>query len=89
MTYLSCIILGIGSVITFTSAVGVLGSVVEIKCLLVTVSGNQPPTFLKKKGNFVCMKKICSCLDVISTYKFVDRKTHLDKVLARMKSQHN
>ncbi|NXY19428.1 CD82 protein, partial [Atrichornis clamosus] len=36
VTYISCIILGIGSVITFTSAMGFLGNAVEIKCLLVT-----------------------------------------------------
>ncbi|NXC34724.1 CD82 protein, partial [Campylorhamphus procurvoides] len=36
VTYISCILLGIGSVITFTSAMGFLGGAVEIKCLLVT-----------------------------------------------------
>ncbi|KAM6094902.1 tetraspanin-19 [Chlamydotis macqueenii] len=36
VAYISCMLLGIGSVITFTSAVGFLGSVKEIKCLLVT-----------------------------------------------------
>lgn len=45
--------------------------------------------FLEKEREFCVHEKICSCLDVISTYKFVDRKTHLDRVLARMKSQHN
>ncbi|KFP74118.1 Putative tetraspanin-19, partial [Acanthisitta chloris] len=35
VTYISLILLGIGSVITFMSAIGFLGSVVEIKCLLV------------------------------------------------------
>ncbi|KAF1655655.1 CD82 antigen, partial [Aptenodytes patagonicus] len=35
VAYISCMLLGIGSVITFTSAVGFLGSVKEIKCLLV------------------------------------------------------
>lgn len=46
VAYISCILLGIGSVITFTSAVGFLGNVMENKCLLVTVSVNQTPTFL-------------------------------------------
>ncbi|NXK96710.1 CD82 protein, partial [Formicarius rufipectus] len=36
VTYISYILLGIGSIITFASAIGFLGSVVEIKCLLVT-----------------------------------------------------
>ncbi|NXF69757.1 CD82 protein, partial [Ciccaba nigrolineata] len=45
VAYISCILLGTGSVITFTSVVGFLGSVTEIKCLLVTVSVNQTPTF--------------------------------------------
>ncbi|CAM9994207.1 unnamed protein product [Bubo scandiacus] len=39
---ISCILLGIGSVITFTSVVGFLGSVMEIKCLLVTVKFSNP-----------------------------------------------
>ncbi|NXY43309.1 CD82 protein, partial [Ceuthmochares aereus] len=36
MSYISCMLLGIGSAITFTSAVGFIGSVKEIKYLLVT-----------------------------------------------------
>ncbi|KAM7127275.1 LOW QUALITY PROTEIN: tetraspanin-19 [Ciconia maguari] len=46
VAYISCMLLEIGSVITFTSSVGFLGSVKESKCLLVTVSVNQIPTFL-------------------------------------------
>ncbi|XP_054668728.1 tetraspanin-19 isoform X2 [Grus americana] len=38
VAYISCILLGIGSVITMTSAMGFLGSVMEIKCLLVTMA---------------------------------------------------
>nr|XP_009477327.1 PREDICTED: putative tetraspanin-19 [Pelecanus crispus] len=38
VAYISCMLLGIGSVITFTSAMGFLGSVKEIKRLLVTAS---------------------------------------------------
>ncbi|NWJ11286.1 CD82 protein, partial [Crypturellus undulatus] len=37
VAYISFIFLGTGSIITFTSAMGFLGSVKEIKCLLVTV----------------------------------------------------
>ncbi|NWX42122.1 CD82 protein, partial [Steatornis caripensis] len=44
--YISCILLGIGSVITFTSAVGFLGSVMEIKCLLVTFMSFQILVFV-------------------------------------------
>lgn len=43
--------------------------------------------FVKWK-RILCVWKIWSFL-VISTYKSVDRKTYLDKVLAQMKSQHN
>ncbi|KAM4672148.1 LOW QUALITY PROTEIN: tetraspanin-19 [Amazona ochrocephala] len=39
--FVSYILLGIGSVITFTSAMGLLGSVVEVKCLLVTYMSFQ------------------------------------------------
>ncbi|NXG29127.1 CD82 protein, partial [Dromaius novaehollandiae] len=35
VTYISCMFLGAGSIIIFTSAMGFLGSVKEIKCLLV------------------------------------------------------
>lgn len=57
VAFISYILLGIGSVITFTSAMGLLGSVVEVKCLLVTVNVDQTPT-CKMKGSFVCMKTI-------------------------------
>ncbi|KAM6213911.1 tetraspanin-19 [Sarcoramphus papa] len=43
---ISCILLGIGSVTTFTSAVGFLGSVTEIKCLLVTFMSFQILVFV-------------------------------------------
>ncbi|NXS53065.1 CD82 protein, partial [Brachypteracias leptosomus] len=36
VAYISCILLGTGSVITFISAMGFLGSIMESKCLLVT-----------------------------------------------------
>ncbi|NXK76799.1 CD82 protein, partial [Amazona guildingii] len=39
--FVSYVLLGIGSVITFTSAMGLLGSVVEVKCLLVTYMSFQ------------------------------------------------
>ncbi|KAM9579726.1 tetraspanin-19 [Guaruba guarouba] len=39
--FFSYILLGIGSVITFTSAMRLLGSVVEVKCLLVTYMSFQ------------------------------------------------
>ncbi|NXD72258.1 CD82 protein, partial [Eolophus roseicapillus] len=39
--FISYILLGIGYVITFTSAMGLLGSVVEVKCLLVTYMSFQ------------------------------------------------
>ncbi|NXN09923.1 CD82 protein, partial [Indicator maculatus] len=35
VVYLSCLLLGTGSAITFISAMGFLGSIMEIKCLLV------------------------------------------------------
>ncbi|NXF48400.1 CD82 protein, partial [Oceanites oceanicus] len=41
VTYISYMLLGSGSFITFTSAVGFLGSVKEIKCLLVTYMSFQ------------------------------------------------
>ncbi|NXL50089.1 CD82 protein, partial [Podilymbus podiceps] len=44
--YISCMLLGIGSVIIFTSAVGYLGSVKEIKCLLVTYMSFQILVFV-------------------------------------------
>ncbi|XP_065521116.1 tetraspanin-19 [Lathamus discolor] len=43
---ISYILLGIGSVITFTSAIGLLGSVVEVKCLLVTYMSFQILVFV-------------------------------------------
>ncbi|NXL09097.1 CD82 protein, partial [Mesembrinibis cayennensis] len=46
VAYFSCILLGIGSVITFASAVGFLGSVKEIKCLLVTYMSFQILVFV-------------------------------------------
>ncbi|KAF1623365.1 CD82 antigen, partial [Eudyptes chrysolophus] len=46
VAYISCMLLGIGSVITFTSAMGFLGSVKEIKCLLVTVRLYYPSTLI-------------------------------------------
>ncbi|KAM6291907.1 tetraspanin-19 [Porphyrio hochstetteri] len=41
VTCISCILLGIGSVTSFASAVGLLGSVKEIKCLLLTYASFQ------------------------------------------------
>ncbi|KAM6288481.1 tetraspanin-19 [Spheniscus humboldti] len=46
VAYISCMLLGIGSVITFTSAMGFLGSVKEIKCLLVTYMSVQILVFV-------------------------------------------
>ncbi|NWR58893.1 CD82 protein, partial [Bucorvus abyssinicus] len=46
VAYISCILLGIGSVITFTSAVGFIGSVTEIKCLLATYVSFQLMVFV-------------------------------------------
>ncbi|NXT77382.1 CD82 protein, partial [Zapornia atra] len=46
LTYISCILLGIGSVISFTSAVGFLGSVKEIRCLLLTYMSFQILVFV-------------------------------------------
>ncbi|NXJ45000.1 CD82 protein, partial [Spizaetus tyrannus] len=46
VAYISCILLGIGSVITFTSAVGFLGNVMENKCLLVTYMSFQILVFV-------------------------------------------
>ncbi|KAM6321170.1 LOW QUALITY PROTEIN: tetraspanin-19 [Aegotheles albertisi] len=46
VAYISCILLGIGSVITFTSAVGFLGSFTEIKYLLVTYMSFQNLVFV-------------------------------------------
>ncbi|XP_030336108.1 putative tetraspanin-19 isoform X1 [Strigops habroptila] len=46
VAFISYILLGIGSVITFTSAMGLLGSVVEVKCLLVTYVSFQILVFL-------------------------------------------
>ncbi|NWS68033.1 CD82 protein, partial [Crotophaga sulcirostris] len=46
VTYISCMLLGIGSVITFTSALGFLGSVKEIECLLVTYISFQVLVFV-------------------------------------------
>ncbi|XP_067153292.1 tetraspanin-19 [Apteryx mantelli] len=41
VAFISCMLLGTGSIITFTSAIGFLGSVKEIKCLLVTYMSFQ------------------------------------------------
>ncbi|NXG22061.1 CD82 protein, partial [Grallaria varia] len=59
VTYISCILLGIGSVVTFTSGMGFLGSVVEIKCLLVTYMGFQILMFVAQMAILVLiiMKK--------------------------------
>ncbi|XP_005147974.1 tetraspanin-19 [Melopsittacus undulatus] len=46
VAFISYILLGIGSVITFTSAMGLLGSVVEVKCLLVTYMSFQILVFV-------------------------------------------
>ncbi|XP_054668729.1 tetraspanin-19 isoform X3 [Grus americana] len=54
VAYISCILLGIGSVITMTSAMGFLGSVMEIKCLLVTVHkqwNNRIDEVISEYGN--------------------------------------
>lgn len=45
VSYISFMLLGAGSLITFTSAMGFIGSVQETKCLLATVSENQTPAF--------------------------------------------
>ncbi|XP_064306456.1 tetraspanin-19 isoform X1 [Phalacrocorax carbo] len=59
VAYISCMLLGIGSVITFTSAVGFLGSVKEIKCLLVTYMSFQFLVFVTQMAILVLifMKK--------------------------------
>ncbi|NWI70123.1 CD82 protein, partial [Todus mexicanus] len=46
VAYISCILLGIGAVITFTSAVGFLGNVLELKGLLVTYMSSQILVFV-------------------------------------------
>lgn len=51
MARVSFMLLGVGSLIIFTSVVGFLGTVKEIRCLLVTVSVNQTPTFIKLLEN--------------------------------------
>ncbi|KAM9634871.1 tetraspanin-19 isoform 1-T3 [Morphnus guianensis] len=48
VAYISYILLGIGSVITFTSAVGFLGNVMENKCLLVTYMSFQILVFVTR-----------------------------------------
>ncbi|KAM9264281.1 tetraspanin-19 [Cariama cristata] len=53
VAYISCILLGIGSVITFTSAMGFLGSVMEIRCLLVTYIGFQILVFVTQMVTLV------------------------------------
>ncbi|NXV77241.1 CD82 protein, partial [Atlantisia rogersi] len=53
LTYISCILLGIGSVISFTSAVGFLGSVKEIKCLLLTYMSFQILVFVTQMAILV------------------------------------
>ncbi|XP_010219605.1 PREDICTED: putative tetraspanin-19, partial [Tinamus guttatus] len=45
VAYVSFMFLGIGSIITFISAMGFLGSVKEIKCLLVTFMSFQVLVF--------------------------------------------
>ncbi|PKK20775.1 tetraspanin 19 [Columba livia] len=51
--YISCILLGIGSAITFTSALGFLGSVLEIKRLLVTYMSFQILVFVTQMAILV------------------------------------
>ncbi|KAK2534909.1 hypothetical protein Q9233_003821 [Columba guinea] len=50
---ISCILLGIGSAITFTSALGFLGSVLEIKRLLVTYMSFQILVFVTQMAILV------------------------------------
>lgn len=77
VAYISCMLLGIGSVITFTSAVGFLGILKEIKCLLVIVSVNQTPTFSQNEKQF-CVHKNCDPVLMWCPYpvlnKSADRK---------------
>ncbi|NWX07096.1 CD82 protein, partial [Caloenas nicobarica] len=51
--YISCILLGIGSAVTFTSALGFLGSVLEIKRLLVTCMSFQILLFVTQMAILV------------------------------------
>ncbi|NXX53382.1 CD82 protein, partial [Scopus umbretta] len=53
VAYISCMLLGIGSVITFTSAMGFLGRVKEIKCLLVTYMSFQILVFVTQMAMLV------------------------------------
>ncbi|KAM6419850.1 tetraspanin-19 [Pluvialis apricaria] len=57
--YISCMLLGIGSVITFISAVGFLGILKEIKCLLVTYMSFQILVFVTQMAisMLIFMKK--------------------------------
>ncbi|NWY52767.1 CD82 protein, partial [Chionis minor] len=59
VAYISCTLLGIGSVITFTSAMGILGIVKEIKCLLVTYMSFQILVFVTQLAilMLILMKK--------------------------------
>uniref|UniRef100_A0A672TWU9 Tetraspanin 19 n=1 Tax=Strigops habroptila TaxID=2489341 RepID=A0A672TWU9_STRHB len=64
VAFISYILLGIGSVITFTSAMGLLGSVVEVKCLLVTMEccGRYNVTQWERNKNKENITQIpCSC----------------------------
>ncbi|XP_010006353.1 PREDICTED: putative tetraspanin-19 [Chaetura pelagica] len=55
VAYFSYILLGIGSLITFTSAVGFFGSSMEIKCLLITYISFQILLFVTQMAILVLM----------------------------------
>lgn len=75
MVCVSFMLLGVGSLIIFTSVVGFLGKVKKIRCLLVTVSVNQTPDVINLFEMWV--KPECSCLDVVFK-KQANRKILLD-----------